>query len=625
MIARIRLCGRLEVELGGERVEQRLPGRQGPLVLAVLAVNRERPVSRDELIGVLWPGRPPADPDEALSALLSKVRVVLGREVLAGRRELALSLPGGAEIDVEQSHLAAERARSAVAAGDWAAAWEAACAAADIVGRGFMVGHEAPWVQERRGELEELRLRALEIRAQAGLVLGGGHADDAERAAAELVREAPLREAGHRLLMEALAARGEVAEALAAYERLRVLLREELGTAPGEAVRALHGRLLNGDAPTAPPARVPAPDRLPDRLAQSRAPAQVDQEIRFCTVDGARLAYATVGQGPALVLPALWISHLELEWGFAEFRTFVAALARERTVIRYDRLGTGLSDREAAAREPGVDAELRTLEALTAALGIQELSLLGISLGGCAAAAFAARHPKRVRSLVLVGAFAYGATIAPAPLREALVATVRAHWGAGSRALSDIWLPGADADTRKRFAMLQRAAAGSDVAAALLEAVYRADVRELLPAVSVPALVVHRRRDRAIAFAAGRELAALLPDARLVALEGELHPPWLGDRDAVLAALLAFLDEHHAARPDRRVPEADGAGETSLLSAREAQVLSLVADGLSDGEIAERLIVSPHTVHRHVANIRTKLSQPSRAAAAAHAARLGLI
>ena len=111
MIARIRLCGRLEVELGGERIEHRLPGRQGPLVLAMLAVNRERPVSRDELIGALWPGRPPADPDEALSALLSKVRQAVGRDVLTGRRELTLSLPDGAEIDVEQAHGAAERAR----------------------------------------------------------------------------------------------------------------------------------------------------------------------------------------------------------------------------------------------------------------------------------------------------------------------------------------------------------------------------------------------------------------------------------------------------------------------------------------------------------------------------------
>ena len=268
-MTRIQLCGRLEIHLGGERIE--LPGRQGPLVLAILATQRERPVPRGELIAALWPEAAPADPEEALSALLSKVRQAVGRQVLTGRRELSLALPEGAEVDVETARAAADRARKAVADRDWAAAWEAATIAAEIAGRGFLVGHDGPWVEERRREIEELRLRALEWQAQAGLALGGEHADGAERAAGELVRMAPLREAGHRLRMEALAARGEVAQALAAYEHLRVTLRDELGMAPGEAVRALHTRLLSGSAPaplvaaTAPAAR----DRLPDRLAQT--------------------------------------------------------------------------------------------------------------------------------------------------------------------------------------------------------------------------------------------------------------------------------------------------------------------------------------------------------------------
>ncbi len=203
----------------------------------------------------------------------------------------------------------------------------------------------------------------------------------------------------------------------------------------------------------------------------------LEQEIRFCTVGGARVAYATVGSGPALLLPALWIGHLELEWGFDEFRTFIGALAKRRTVIRYDRLGTGLSDRAEAPRDLTLDGEVRTITAVADAAGAEELSLLGISLGGCSAVAFAAAHPERVRSLALAGAYTDGARIAPEPLREAMLAMVRAHWGAGSRQLADVWLPGADAETREQFARLQRAAAGSDVAAAMLEGVYAADVR----------------------------------------------------------------------------------------------------------------------------------------------------
>ena len=262
------------MEIGGDRIERRLPGRQGPQVLAFLALNRSRPVARDELIAALWPHEPPADPEESLSALLSKVRQAVGRDVLTGRRELLLALPAGAEIDVEQARAAAEHARAAIAGEDWRAAWEAASRAVEIADRGFLLGHDAPWTEEPRRELDELRLRALESLAESGLALGNGHLDGAERAAGELVRAAPLREAGHRLRMQALAARGEVAEALAAYEQLRVLLREELGTVPGSAVRALHERLLAGDAPApAPTVPTPAPsaphERLPDRLAQS--------------------------------------------------------------------------------------------------------------------------------------------------------------------------------------------------------------------------------------------------------------------------------------------------------------------------------------------------------------------
>ena len=248
----------------GERVERRLPGRQGPLMFAVLLHNRGRAVARGELIAALWPDEAPADPDHALHALVSKVRQAVGRDTLTGRRELTLSLPDDADVDVERAHAAAERAYAALADGDRSAAWEAAQSAVEIARRGFMVGHDAPWVEERRRELDELRLGALETAARAGVELGGPHLMGAERAARELIKEAPLREAGHRLRMQALAARGDTAEALAAYEDLRVLLRDELGTAPGEAVRALHERLLTGE-PIAPatPAPAPAPAQPP--------------------------------------------------------------------------------------------------------------------------------------------------------------------------------------------------------------------------------------------------------------------------------------------------------------------------------------------------------------------------
>ena len=184
--------------------------------------------------------------------------------------------------------------------------------------------------------------------------------------------------------------------------------------------------------------------------------------------------------------------------------------------------------------------------------------------------------------------------------------------------LADIFLGDADSVEQERLARYQRAAASPDTAAALLEQVYRNDVRAELERVRAPTLVVHRRADRAIPYRLGRELAAAMPGAGLIPLDGTAHFPWAGDAPSVARALRSAL-----------VPESPArfAGEPAavLLSGREREVLVLVARGLSDREIAEQLVLSQHTVHRHVANIRHKLGHGSRAAAVAEAARLGLI
>ncbi|SHN47877.1 alpha/beta fold hydrolase [Cryptosporangium aurantiacum] len=367
----------------------------------------------------------------------------------------------------------------------------------------------------------------------------------------------------------------------------------------------------------------------------------MEQRIGFCSVPGGRIAYAETGDGPPLVLPAPWVSHLERDWEFPEYRAFVTALARTHRVVRYDRLGTGLSDRPPLADSvlPGVGTDDVVLGALLDALGLDRVALLGISVGSCAAIRYAATHPDRVTRLALVGGFADGAASAPAALQESIVATIRAHWGAGSRLLADVWIPGADARVRDAFARLQRDSADADTAASVLASVYGVDVRAALPHVQAPTLVLHRRDDRAIPFTLGREVAAGIPGARLRPLDGVVHPPWLEDSAAVLAALTPFLTpavpsdgaQVGSAPSDGAVVsgaraggEASGGGD-GRLTERERDVLRLVAAGHSDAEIAAALVVSAHTVHRHVANIRRKLDQPTRAAAAAAAIRRGLI
>jgi DNA-binding CsgD family transcriptional regulator len=181
--------------------------------------------------------------------------------------------------------------------------------------------------------------------------------------------------------------------------------------------------------------------------------------------------------------------------------------------------------------------------------------------------------------------------------------------------LAGLILPHADGDEIAALSRHKRRAADGDVAAAFLELELFGDARPFLSQVRAPALVLHRRGDRAVPISRGRELASLLPNARFIALSGDSHLPHVDDQREVHRALAGFLD-------DAAPPDANG---DSPLSQREAEVLRLVAVGLSNKEIASSLVLSEHTVHRHVANILRKLTQSSRAAAAAHATRVGYI
>jgi DNA-binding SARP family transcriptional activator len=241
---RLQLCGRLAVTIEGERLEERLPGRQGRLLFVYLSLHRTRPARRDELAGALWPEQPPAAPDTALSALLSKLRRILGEGRLEGRNDVQLVLPPGTWVDLEAATEGIHRAEAAIARGDWAAAWGPARVAQHVAVRGFMPSEDAPWVQQQRRQLEAVYARALELTAHACLGVGGAELDTAERSARRLVGAAPFRESGYRLLMQILAARGNTAEALLVYDDLRCRLRDELGAAPSAETQTLHGSLL---------------------------------------------------------------------------------------------------------------------------------------------------------------------------------------------------------------------------------------------------------------------------------------------------------------------------------------------------------------------------------------------
>jgi pimeloyl-ACP methyl ester carboxylesterase/DNA-binding CsgD family transcriptional regulator len=323
--------------------------------------------------------------------------------------------------------------------------------------------------------------------------------------------------------------------------------------------------------------------------------------IRFASTPAGQVAYSVTGSGPPLVYLSGWISHLELMWDLPDHRRFVEDLGRENTVIRYDRVGCGLSNR--SRDEFTLESELAVLDALVDHLGLARYAVLGSCEGGQVAAAQAARRPDAVTALVVYGSCADGAELAPAPVRASVLSTVRAHWGLGSRVLADIWLPDAPAESVAAFARLQRGAATAEMAADLLDMFYRLRVDALLPDIRVPALVLHRRGSRAVPFELGRRMAARIPGAQLVALEGRSQPIYAGSVDTGVAAIRSFLCRHAPDDRERAAP----------VTARERQVAALLATGLTNADIGRRLGVSVRTVDAHLEHLRNKLGVRTRA------------
>ena len=183
------------------------------------------------------------------------------------------------------------------------------------------------------------------------------------------------------------------------------------------------------------------------------------------------------------MLPAWWVSHAAEDWHFDRLRRFVEGLAAGRMVVRYDRVGTGMSDRERPGQTFTPEFEVATLCAVLDELGLARVTLMGISCGGCTAVSFAARWPERVDRLVLYGSYADGHGLGPPEARRGMTDLVRSHWGLGSRLLADVFGPSWSPEDRAAFTAAQRVGADAGVAASLLELIYETDVRDDLPRV----------------------------------------------------------------------------------------------------------------------------------------------
>ena len=345
--------------------------------------------------------------------------------------------------------------------------------------------------------------------------------------------------------------------------------------------------------------------------------------IGFCSADdGVQIAYGVHGGGPPLVKAANWMTHLDHDWRSPVWRHWLAALGERRMMVRYDERGCGLSDRDMGEDAFTLDRWVRDLETVVDAAGLDTFALLGLSQGASLGIEYMARNPGRVTHFIVCGGFARGrrrrGSVASTEENDTLATMIRVGWGKSNaafrRTFTTMFLPEGTPEQIEWFDDLQRISATPETAALIFAARGDLDVTPRAPAIDVPTLVMHAREDAVVPFAEGRLIASLIPGARFVPLEGRNHV--LLETEPAWGEFLAAVDDFLGA-----APAAPAAEDEWDLSAREEQILGLVAEGRSNEAIAAELVLSVRTVERHLSNSYAKLRVSGKAARAAAAAR----
>jgi pimeloyl-ACP methyl ester carboxylesterase/DNA-binding SARP family transcriptional activator len=538
MTLELRLCGELQLLRDGQPLELP-PSRKTRALLAYLVMN-EREHRRKQLVDLLWDVAD--DPRGGLRWCLSKLRALLDdaehTRVVADRDSIRLD---AAALRVDAKEIFATRIESASVA-----EFEARCA--ELHGE-FCEGLDLhdhygfhAWCV---GQRQDLGRRHVRMRRRLVTLLAE-QPDDALRHLRALCQLVPHDEGVHAEQVQLLAALGHAREAAEYQRSARSLLSEQHGVRETPALdRALSSqRSPAGREPPAPPSA----------MARHREPPR--QQIRFCTsADGTGIAWAEVGSGPPLVKVANWISHLEHEHRSPVWCHMIRELSRENRLVRYDQRGNGLSDRKVS--DLSGPRHLEDLEAVMDAAQCERVPLLGISQGCAIAVEYAVRHPERVSHLILYGGFAVGWRRHSASLREAgnaMTTIMRTGWGGTNPAFRQLWtalfLPHAQPEATEWFNEMQRVASDGATAADLVLAIGDYDVRDQLPDVACPTLVMHLEGDQMIPFAEGKRLAAGIPGARFVPLSGENHIPLEADAcfPQIIAEIRQFLAGEAASR-----------------------------------------------------------------------------
>jgi pimeloyl-ACP methyl ester carboxylesterase/DNA-binding CsgD family transcriptional regulator len=332
------------------------------------------------------------------------------------------------------------------------------------------------------------------------------------------------------------------------------------------------------------------------------------------------VAFWTLGNGKAFVHLTLGTTAGHREWEMQECRRWYERLASKRKLVRYDNRGEGLTDGDVSVRS--LEASVVDLEAVVDQLGLEQFILFGPWYGGPPAIAYAARHPERLSHLILWCTFGRGSEWLRQSQLQAARSLIDKNWTVYTETVAHVIFGWPEGEPAGRYAALLRESITPERLENWYAEVSEWDVSGLLPQISVPTLVLHRRR-HSLGLDVPRGLAAGIPNSELVLLDGDSTAPYLGETEAVLQAIDEFLREGEALPETPRTIDAEPCAPGNL-TAREVEVLGLIAGGRTNREIAEALTLSVRTVARHSTNIYAKIGARSRSEATAYAIRHGL-
>jgi pimeloyl-ACP methyl ester carboxylesterase/DNA-binding SARP family transcriptional activator len=516
-------------------------GRKPKQVIEILLIHQGEPVAKDRIVDLLWAEKLPRDPMRTLEAYVSGLRGHLHPDPAVARSMLC-SEPGAYRFALDAAALDLWRFDELAARAGAARPAEAVVLRDEALRlvRGELLSDEpyAEWTFALRDLYVERHLEMLVDSAHDNLLAGRPNEalDQAERAL--LVR--PTRERAYRLLMAAHYALGDQDLALRTYDRCRTALVETLGVSPLPETERVYLAVLNQE---------PLSSVLWTRPPPSRPPSAVRPRptTRYARSGDATIAFQTVGDGPLdVVFAPGWFSHVEVGWEEPRYADFLHRIAEGRRLLLFDKRGVGMSD--PAPVSVSLDERADDITAVMDAAGSPRAVIFGVSEGGPMGVSLAVRSPERVAGLILYSSFGRLMRAPDYPwgwdpeFLEVYQAGIDAAWTAGH--LLEAALPIVEGDDAARdwVSRYLRLSVSPATARTLVDFAATTDIREQLPLVSTPTLVLHRADEQWLNPGHGRYVAAHIPGARYVELPGADHWPWFGDADAVLQQVDSFLD-----------------------------------------------------------------------------------